>query len=475
MATISVTHTLANGATIDADELNTNFTDLTDGLSDGTSDISVAAITAAGAVSLNGNVTLGNASTDDITLTGSLASTIPIKTTASYAIGSSTLGLTGVYLGANSQTVFLAPDSAMSATYTFTFPQTAGTNGFVLVGDGSGGVEWSSNNTAFSSKSASYVITDTDDVGVILATGGSASFTFATSDVNTGDDTITEATHGLPDGTPVHFLSSDQDLPAGITALKTYFVRDTDTNTFKIAETPGGTAVNITDQGSGTHTCYSGILVTLPTASANTRRRTIVKKADDATGRVVVYGEGGSETIDGAAYKSLTEQYETLELACDASDWHILTWRIGSECSVFCDGGDGTNDHGTTNTAIRHFETPNVTTTGQAIVRDSSATLGDVFHIGRDGIYGVSYTDHDGASNVALGMSVNTTQPTTAIDNGTPPTGMLMCIDQGAASNSAVTWTGKLSEGDFLRAHTNGVADATDSKCQFTVQLLRPL
>ena len=77
--------------------------------------------------------------------------------------------------------------------------------------------------------------------------------TFGTADVNTGTDTITITAHGYLDGDPVEF--SGTDLPAGIdTADIIYYVRDKATNTFKVALTPNGAVVDITDVGSGTHT-----------------------------------------------------------------------------------------------------------------------------------------------------------------------------------------------------------------------------
>ena len=77
--------------------------------------------------------------------------------------------------------------------------------------------------------------------------------TFGTADVNTGTDTITITAHGYLDGDPVEF--SGTDLPAGIdTADIIYYVRDKATNTFKVALTPDGVVIDITDVGSGTHT-----------------------------------------------------------------------------------------------------------------------------------------------------------------------------------------------------------------------------
>ena len=143
MAAPSLTYTLTNGQTADADQVMQNFNDLLNGYTDGTKDLSISALTCAGTSTFNGAVNLGNASGDDLTFTGSLASTIPIKTTATYNIGSSTLGLAGIYFGANSQTVRVIGSGSMSATWTLTLPVTAGTDKYFLMTNGSGVATWS--------------------------------------------------------------------------------------------------------------------------------------------------------------------------------------------------------------------------------------------------------------------------------------------------------------------------------------------
>jgi len=70
MAAITVTNTFSNGTTADATQVNTNFTDIINGLSDGTKDVSISALTCAGAATLNGNMVFGNAAADTITVTG---------------------------------------------------------------------------------------------------------------------------------------------------------------------------------------------------------------------------------------------------------------------------------------------------------------------------------------------------------------------------------------------------------------------
>jgi len=163
MASPAVTYTFSNSTTADATQVNTNFSDLIAAMTDGTKDFSISALTLAGNLTANGNVTLGNATSDDVTVTGSLASTIPIKTTNTYDIGSSTKGLAGAYFGANSQTVRIVGSGSMSATWTFTLPVSAGTADHVLKTDGSGVSSWTS-----LSKIAYAATIDTSDTNVSL-------------------------------------------------------------------------------------------------------------------------------------------------------------------------------------------------------------------------------------------------------------------------------------------------------------------
>lgn len=143
MAAVAVTYTFSNSTTADGTQVNQNFTDIVNGLSDGTKDLSINALTVAGNASFSGNTTFGNASGDDVLFTGSLAGTIPIKTTNTYDLGSSTLGMRAIYFGGNSQTVNIKASASMSATWTFTLPVSAGTSGYYLQTNGSGVSTWS--------------------------------------------------------------------------------------------------------------------------------------------------------------------------------------------------------------------------------------------------------------------------------------------------------------------------------------------
>lgn len=74
--------------------------------------------------------------------------------------------------------------------------------------------------------------------------------------VNSSTDIITRNSHGLSDGTAVVFDASSA--PGNITIGTVYYVRDATSNTFKIATSPGGSAVDITSNGTAV-TCRTGL------------------------------------------------------------------------------------------------------------------------------------------------------------------------------------------------------------------------
>lgn len=65
-------------------------------------------------------------------------------------------------------------------------------------------------------------------------------------------DVITCTAHGFVDGQVVT-VDSTTTLPAGLSRSTNYWVRDKTTDTFKLAATSGGAAIDITSTGTGTH------------------------------------------------------------------------------------------------------------------------------------------------------------------------------------------------------------------------------
>lgn len=78
---------------------------------------------------------------------------------------------------------------------------------------------------------------------------------------------ITWAAHGQADGTPISFATTGA-LPTGITAGTVYYVLAPTANTFNIAATVGGAAINTNGSQSGTHTATASNNYNIPVTDA---------------------------------------------------------------------------------------------------------------------------------------------------------------------------------------------------------------
>lgn len=79
--------------------------------------------------------------------------------------------------------------------------------------------------------------------------GGGARKNFAVDDIST--DVFDSPAHGFSDTNQVLVWGADGTLPTGVSEGTVYFIRDATTDTFKLATTSGGTAINITVVGTG--------------------------------------------------------------------------------------------------------------------------------------------------------------------------------------------------------------------------------
>jgi hypothetical protein len=174
MALPTVTFTFTNGTVADADSVNTNFADLIAAMTDASKDFSISALTVAGTATLNGNVVVGNASSDDLSITASLASSIPVKTTNTYDIGSALLGLAGVYFGTADSDTARVVCAALAASVTYTMPDAGASANFVM----SQGTATVAGNKTFSG---------TTTFSGAMAAAGKVNFTQSTDTIVTGD------------------------------------------------------------------------------------------------------------------------------------------------------------------------------------------------------------------------------------------------------------------------------------------------
>lgn len=186
MAAPSVTYTFTNDTAADATEVNQNFTDIINGITDGTKDITVNLLQANGAATFNGNVTLGNATGDDITFTGRVASDIDPKTAATSTLGDATQTWQALYLdntttdgGAiyfdGGSTEFIKANAAGTELALGGFSALDLTGGQIV-------------KTLSSAKSADYTVLDDDGVSSIFMTTSSTdrTVTLPTAADNTG-------------------------------------------------------------------------------------------------------------------------------------------------------------------------------------------------------------------------------------------------------------------------------------------------
>ncbi len=132
MAAPSLTYTLTNGTTADASQAMQNFNDLLNGITDGTKDLSISALTCAGTATLNGHVNLGNSSADDLTITASLAADLVPKTDGARNLGSASLGFAGVYFGDGSGDTARIVPATLAADRTYTLPDAGAAADFVM-------------------------------------------------------------------------------------------------------------------------------------------------------------------------------------------------------------------------------------------------------------------------------------------------------------------------------------------------------
>lgn len=116
--------------------------------------------------------------------------------------------------------------------------------------------------------------------------------------IEADDDTVTLAAHGFRNGDPIVFPTLTGG--TGLTAGTKYFVRDATENSFKVAATLGGAAINVTaDATAGTVADAPGGTVTIDasqgasTATINART-VLTKNLAPQSGRLAVLSPDGS-------------------------------------------------------------------------------------------------------------------------------------------------------------------------------------
>lgn len=88
--------------------------------------------------------------------------------------------------------------------------------------------------------------------GTILIRGDSITYNHQFT-ADAGTDFVTCTNHGFSNNDIVQVVNSGGALPAGLSASTNYYVINKTANTFQLSSSSGGSAINITDVGSGTN------------------------------------------------------------------------------------------------------------------------------------------------------------------------------------------------------------------------------
>ncbi len=141
-----------------------------------------------------------------------------------------------------------------------------------------------------------------------------------TSDLST--DFLTSTAHGLANGDRIMVFSSDT-LPTGLSASTVYFVVNKTTDTFQLSLTSGGSAINITANGTGTHQWHAA------TQNEVSKTITAIDISDLLKGVALV-----PLVFENAAYINRVE----LVLETDTGNYYTMTSTEDSVGDNFIDG-----------------------------------------------------------------------------------------------------------------------------------------
>lgn len=324
----------------------------------------------------------------------------------------------------------------------------------IVISDGSGFLTSAAVATYPSLTELTYVKGVTSAIQTQIDTKATNPMTTAGDIIYSSDGSGTPARLGVGSNGEVLTLAAGVPSWAAVSVTPTAVTNKTTTYT---ALTTDATILADTSGGGWTLTLYA--------ASGNDGAElTVVKTTTDAN--VLTIDGNASETIDGATTIDLDRGYQSVQLVCDGSNWHVKSGRHRVDSCVYVHTGNG---HGSTNTKIRRFTTTTINQ-GDAITYADSATLGATFTVNEDGIYAISYGDNF-SSAAQFGITLNSSELTTGIAAVTTDADVLMMVYcNGNTVPDGAAWIGYLEKADVIRAHTSGTSDSGSlERCNFAI------
>ena len=129
------------------------------------------------------------------------------------------------------------------------------------------------------------------------------------------------------------------------------------------------------------------------------------------------------------------------------------------------------NGHGSTNNKIMRMATT-LRDVGTAIDYLDDATNGATFTINKTALYSITFSDSRTGGATSFGVSVNSSQLTTAIASITAADRVLYVATNAAGAVGNASTTIKLTSGDVLRMHTDGSAGGPAPNSYFRITLV---
>lgn len=126
------------------------------------------------------------------------------------------------------------------------------------------------------------------------------------------DDKLDITSHGFSNTDRIMVTSSAQDLPAGLDSATVYFVINATTNDFELSLTSGGLAVDITDNGTGTHTAKQVSEITLANDGEYETGKNIL------TGSINISGQPSGTSME---YQLITANNKDLNIHGTGLSW----------------------------------------------------------------------------------------------------------------------------------------------------------
>jgi fibronectin-binding autotransporter adhesin len=364
MALPSVSYTFSNGTTSSATQVNQNFTDLINALTNTTKSLSIDALTCAGAVSFGTTLAVTGAATlsSTLALTGAATLSSTLAVTGNTTVGG-TFGVTGATT--LSSTLAVTGATTLSSTlgvtgiasFNNTTNSTSSSDGAVIIAGGVGIAKKLFVGSATDVTGATTLRSTLDILGSLSSFGASASAGHTARWFNSSNDArlevsmsstqaVLESTYGSSAGyKPMIFktggataLTIDTSQGAtvagatvlsstlavtGVTTLSARLKTAGRASAISSAKTSNYTATSndetiAGDSSSGTFT------FTLPAANAVSGQRLKFIKVDSSMTAITI-ARAGSDTIQGATSTKLATQYETVELISDGTaTWYIL-------------------------------------------------------------------------------------------------------------------------------------------------------